>query len=425
MKLSVRIQLSLMMFMQFCAWGAWYGQMSKYMSLGLQATGDQVGQAYAGFSIAMIAAPFFVGVIADRLCSAQKVLGVLNLTGAAILYWLTQVKDPNLFIGVMLLYAFTFAPTLALTSSISMRQMADPEKEFPSVRMVGTIAWVFIVNAIGWLGVGGAVMIFQMTLWFSVALGIFAFFLPDTPPSAKEPLSIGQILGKDALALFRDRSYLIFFISSILVCIPLAFYFTWTNPSLTDAYVLASPGADPTGFRIENKMSLGQVSEVLFMLILPFFYKRWGIKRILVIALVAWVVRFLFFGIGNPGNLEWMFYVAILLHGICYDFFFVSGMIYTDSKAGAKIKSQAQGLISLATYGVGMLFGSLIAGWVKDFYTGPAKTDWLGVWIVPATISVGVLVFVLIFFKGKNRNVSESNRVGELENNKLESEMAL
>lgn len=409
MKVTTRIQISLMMFMQFCAWGAWYGQMSKYMTQQLQASGDQVGQAYAGFSTAMIASPFFVGVLADRLFSAQKVLGVLNLAGAALLFWLIQVDDPDMFFWVMLLYCFTFAPTLALTSTISMRQMENPEKEFPSIRVLGTIAWIFIVNVIGWLGVGGDVMIFQMTMWFSLGLGVFAFFLPDTLPKAIEPLSIAHILGKDALVLFKDRSYLIFFISSILLCIPLAFYFAWTNPSLTHAYTVAFPDADPTTFRVENKMSLGQVSEVLFMLILPLLYHRWGVKKILLIALVAWGVRFVFFGIGNGESMKWMFYIAILLHGICYDFFFVSGMIYTDTKAGDKIKSQAQGLISLATYGVGMFFGSLVAGWVKDYYYSEAGTNWLGVWMVPTGISVLVLAFVVVFFSDKDRKATKTS----------------
>ena len=392
-----------MMFLQYCIWGAWYGQMSKYMTNQLGATGDQVGQAYAAFSIAMIAAPFFVGMLADRFFSAQKVMGVLNLLGAAVLFWVIQINDPNLFFWGILLYCLTFAPTIALASSISMRQMENPEKEFPSIRVLGTIAWIAIVNVVGWMGVGGDVMIFKLAMWFSIGLGIFSFFLPKSPPTIEGPVSIGQILGKDALVLLRDKSYVIFFVSSIIVCIPLAFYYTWANPALTDAYIFAFPDSDPTGFKIENKMSLGQASEVIFMLILPLLYVRLGIKKIVILGLLAWIVRFLFFGFGTADSLEWMFYVAILLHGICYDFFFVSGQIYTDTKAGKRIRSQAQGLITFATYGIGMFIGSLVSGWVKDAYSAEGVTNWSGVWMVPAIISGFVLLFVALFFHEKKK----------------------
>jgi nucleoside transporter len=406
-----RIQLSLMMFLQFFVWGAWYGQMSKYLTVQLQATGDQVGNSYAVFSVAMIVAPFFVGMLADRFFHAQKVLAVLNLLGSAILYGLMQVKDPGQFTWVMLAYCLTFAPTIALTSSIAMRHMSNPEKEFPAIRVFGTISWIAVVNLVGWLGVGDKVDIFQIAMVSAAVLGVLAFFLPATPPVADGKVGFAQIVGKDAFVLFRDRSYLVFFISSILICIPLSFYYTWANPSLTDTYQLAAPGADPAGFRVENKMSLGQASEVIFMLLLPLAYRRFGVRNILVIGLLAWIARFLFFGYGDGLSKEWMLYGAILLHGICYDFFFVTGMIYTDVKAGDRIKSQAQGLISLATYGIGMFLGSIIAGKVKDHYTsagpdGTAVTDWLGVWTVPAGIAVAVLAIFLFLFRDDTRKPS-------------------
>jgi nucleoside transporter len=406
MNLATRIQLSLMMFLQFFVWGAWYGQMSKYMTDKLGATGDQVGSAYAAFSIAMIVAPFFVGMLADRFFQAQRVLGVLNLLGAAILFWLTQVRDPDLFFWVMLLYCLTFAPTIALTSSIALRHMDNPEKEFPAIRVFGTIAWIAVVNLVGFMGVGDQVTIFQISMISASILGVLSFFLPRTAPVGTGPVSFGQIIGKDAFVLFRDRSFVIFFISSILICIPLSFYYTWANPSLTDAYKAAMPGADPGSFNIENKMSLGQASEVFFMLLLPLAYKRLGVKNILIIGLLAWIARFLLFGYGDAGTSAWMFYIAILLHGVCYDFFFVTGQIYTDLKAGDKIKAQAQGLITLATYGIGMFIGSVIAGKVKDMYTasgdaGQLATNWLKVWYVPAGIAAVVLVLFFLFFKDR------------------------
>ncbi len=399
MKSITRIQLSVMMFMQFFIWGAWYGQMSKYMTDQLHATGEQVGNAYAAFSIAMIAAPFFVGMLADRFFQAQKVLGILNLAGAAILFVITTITDPDTFYWAMLLYCLTFAPTIALTTSISMRQMSDPGKQFPAIRVFGTIAWIVVVNLVGFMGVGDKVAIFQIAMIAAALLGVMSFFLPKTPPTATDKTSFAQIIGKDAFVFFKDRSFLIFFISSVLICIPLSFYYTWANPSLTDGFKAAFPTADPATFRIENMMSLGQVSEVLFMLLLPLAYGRFGVKNILIVGLLAWIVRFVFFGYGDPASSLWMLYAAILLHGVCYDFFFVSGMIYTDQKAGEKIKSQAQALISLATYGLGMFIGSVVAGKVKDTYTNAEVTNWLNVWLVPAGIAAVSLVFLLLFFK--------------------------
>jgi len=375
--------------------------MSKYMTVQLHATGEQVGNAYATFSIAMIVAPFFVGMLADRFFQAQKVLGILNLAGALILFGITKVSDPDLFYWTMLAYCLTFAPTIALTNSIAMRQMQNPEKEFPTVRVFATIAWIVVVNIVGLLGVGDSVMIFQISALAAAFLGLASFLLPATPPVSTGKISFTQIIGKDAFVLLKDRSFLIFFISSILICIPLSFYYTWANPSLTDAYKAAFPTGDPTSFKIENKMSLGQVSEVLFMLSLPFMYKKFGIKNILIFGLSAWILRFIFFGYGNALTGEWMLYAAILLHGICYDFFFVSGMIYTDAKAGAKIKAQAQGLISLATYGLGMFIGSIVSGIVKDMYTKDEVTQWLNIWLVPAGIAALSLVFLVLFFKDK------------------------
>ncbi len=403
MKPLLRSQLSIMMFLQFFVWGAWYGQMSKYLTNQLHASGDQVGSAYAAFSIAMIAAPFFVGMLADRFFAAQKVLGVLNLLGALILFSITSITDPDIFFWIMLAYCFTFTPTIALTNSIAMQQMSNPEKEFPAIRVFGTLAWIVVGNIVGFMQVGDQVVIFQIAMISAAFLGVMAFFLPNTPPTSTGSATFSQIIGKDAFVLFKDRSFSIFFISSILICIPLSFYYTWANSSLTDAYKIAFPSADPNGFNIENKMSLGQASEVIFMLLLPFAFQRFGIKKILIIGLLAWIIRFVFFGYGTADASVWMLYLAILLHGVCYDFFFVTGQIYTDNKAGEKIKSQAQGLISLATYGIGMFIGSIISGKVKDMYTATdtSITNWTSVWLVPAGIATLVLLLFILFFKDK------------------------
>jgi nucleoside transporter len=400
MSWKTKIALSIMMFLLYCIWGSWYGQMSKYLSNQLEASGVQVGNAYAMFSIAMIASPFLVGLLADRYIAAQRLLGILSLMGAAILFWLINIEEPGTFIWVLLLYCLTFTPAISLTTSIAMRQMANPEIEFPPIRVFGTIAWIVIVNVVGWYGWGDKATIFQLALLLSLVLGVFSFFLPHTPPGkSKEPFSYAQLIGKDAFVLFKSKSFSLFFISSVLICIPLAFYYTWANPSLTDAYILAFPSINADSFAIENKMSLGQVSEIVFLLMLPFAYRKWGLKNIFIIGLLAWVIRFLFFGYGTADNTPWMLYLAILLHGVCYDFFFVSGQIYIDKKAGTAIKAQAQGLITLATYGIGMLLGNLIAGYVKDMNTLSNVTNWTNVWLVPAGIASLVLLLFMFFFK--------------------------
>ena len=388
MKNTTRFQLMAMMFLLYFIWGSWYGQMSKYMFNELGATGVQVGSAYAAFSIAMIIAPFFVGLIADRYFAAQKVLGVLSLLGAALLYILLGIKDADTFFWVILAYCVTFAPTMALTTSIAMQQVTNTEKDFPGIRVMGTVAWIAVTNVIGYYQVGGSDMIFKISMVTAVILGIFSFFLPNTPPKPSQSTSVSAILGLDAFKLFKDRSFAIFFLSSLLICIPLSFYYAMANPSLTDSGMT----------NVENKMSLGQASEVIFMLLIPLAFSRLGIKKMLIIGLVAWIVRFVGFGYGDASS-EWLLYLAIILHGVCYDFFFVTGQIYTDSKAGEKYRSSAQGLIAIATYGIGMGIGSWIAGYVADMYTVEGIKIWTSIWMVPAGIAAVVLLLFILFFQ--------------------------
>ncbi|MCZ2487679.1 nucleoside permease [Aquirufa antheringensis] len=393
MKSSVKFQLMSMMFLMFFGWGAWYGQMSKYLLDNLHATGDQVGNAYTTFAIASIFAPFFVGLISDRFFAAQKVMGFLNILGGVILYFLSLERDPEAFFWYILAYTLCFAPNLALSNSIAMNQMSNPEKEFPSIRVTGTIAWIVVTNIIGFYALGDKVAIFEIAMYTSFLLGIYSFTLPNTPPKADKNASVAQILGLDALKLFKDRSFLIFFISSILICIPLSFYYAMANPSLTDAHMS----------NVENKMSLGQASEVIFMLLIPIAFTRLGVKKMLVVGLVAWIIRFLCFGYGDGISSEWILYIGIILHGVCYDFFFVTGQIYTDQKAGEKIKNSAQGLITFATYGIGMGIGSKLSGIVLDYYTVNEVKDWQAVWMVPAAIA-GVVLLLFVFFFSESKS---------------------
>ncbi len=388
MKNTTRYQLMGMMFLLYFIWGSWYGQMSKYMFTQLDATGAQVGNAYAAFSIAMIIAPFFVGMIADRYFAAQKVLGVLSIAGAILLFFITEIQDADSFFWVIMLYCITFAPSMALTTSIAMQQVKDTEKDFPAIRVMGTVAWIVVSNIIGYFQFGDSVMIFKISMVAAAVLGVYSFFLPNTPPKPNTGSSFTDILGLDAFKLFKDRSFTIFFISSLLICIPLSFYYALANPSLTDSGMT----------NVENKMSLGQASEFIFMLLIPLAFRKLGVKWMLIIGLLAWILRFVGFGFGNA-NSEWLLYMAILLHGVCYDFFFVTGQIYTDSKAGEKYRSSAQGLITIATYGIGMAIGSWLAGRVADHYTVDAVKDWTSIWMVPAAVAAFVLVFFIFFFK--------------------------
>lgn len=388
-----------MMFLEFFIWGSWYVTMGTYLDKVLHASGIQIGAAYSAMAIATIFSPFLVGMIADRFFAAQKLLGVLHLAGAGLLFYLTQVDIAG-FYWMLLLYALLYAPTLALANTVAFRQMKDSGKEFPSIRVFGTIGWIatgWMIDKVFHIGTDQLATTFQMAAIASAILGLLSFFLPHTPPKAKDSkASFAQILGADAFVLFKDSSFLIFFIASILICIPLSFYYSLTNIYLNEVGMA----------NVASNMTFGQFSEALFILLIPFFFRKLGVKWMIALGMIAWGLRFIFFGFGDGQTNLWMLFAGILLHGICYDFFFVTGQIYTDSKAGEKIQSQAQGMITMATYGIGMWVGSLLSGYVKSYYTSTAAvTDWKSLWLVPSYISLGVLVIFLIFFKEKGKEL--------------------
>ena len=341
-----------MMFLQFFIWGAWFVTMGTYLAQVLKASGGQIGVAYETQAIGAIIAPFIVGLLADKYFDAQKILGFLHIVGAGLMFMAAQGGDFSSFYPYILIYMVLYMPTLALVNSISFNQMEDTTKEFANVRVWGTVGWIAAGVIIGYLLNWEAKSLLKNTFYLAAGtalfLGLFSFTLPKTPPTSKgESTTIRDILGLDALALLKDKNYLTFFVASILICIPLAFYYSNGNLFLNEVGMKNAAG----------NMTLGQVSEVLFMLLLPLFVKRFGIKTTLLVGMLAWVLRYLLFAYGDAGSSVWMLFLGIILHGICYDFFFVSGQIYTDFKAGEKIKSSAQGLITLATYGLGMLIG--------------------------------------------------------------------
>lgn len=387
------------MFLEFFIWGIWFVTMGTHLLTNLHTSGKEVGLAFLSQSIGAIAAPFIVGLIADRFFSAQKILGVLHLTGAVLMWFASVAKSFEAFFPMILIYMILFMPTLALVNSISFRQMKDPSKEFPPIRTMGTLGWIIaglLIGKLAWEQSGELALTFRTAAIVSAILGLFSFSLPDTPPMKKgQKTSVGDILGIDAIKLLTKPSYRLFFIASIAICIPLSFYYNFTNPFLNEIGMESAAG----------KQSLGQVSELLFMVLMPLFFVRLGVKKMLALGMLAWVLRYIFFAYGNVEANYWMLIAGILLHGICYDFFFVTGQIYTDRLAGERFKSAAQGLITLGTYGIGMLIGSLLSGPIVDNKALPdgAGHDWKAIWLIPATIAAVVLILFIFLFK-ENKN---------------------
>ena len=408
MNSTTKIQLSLMMFLQFFIWGGWFVTLGTFLGNNLGATGAETAMAFSTQSWGAIIAPLFIGLIADRYFNAERILGVLHLIGAVLMYLMSQAGDFATFYPYVFAYMAAYMPTLALVNSVSFYQMKDPAKEFSIIRVFGTIGWIIAglaISALGWdaqeaIANGALANTFTMVAIASAVLGLFSFTLPKTPPSNSggETLSIGDLLGFDALKLLKDRNFLMFFITSVLICIPLAFYYQQANPFLVELGM-----ENPTG-----KMTIGQISEVLFMLLLPVFFKRFGFKKTIMVGMLAWALRYALFAYGNAGELTFMLILGIALHGICYDFFFVSGQIYTDYKAGEKVKSAAQGLITLATYGVGMLAGFWVAGKISDTYlSADGLHNWEMIWLLPAAFALGVLLLFMLIFKDEEIELKE------------------
>ncbi len=365
MKSSIRIKLSIMMFLQFFIWGAWYVAGPNYLST-IGFTGDDFGWMYAVGPIAGMISPFFVGMIADRFFAAQWVLAAMHLLGGVIMFvaaaFMKKGGSPDSINIAFFAYMLTYFPTLALTNTLAMKNMTDPQKEFPLIRVLGTIGWIAAGLGLSWLAWDKSINMFYLTAGASIVLGLFSVTLPHTPPTSSGPVSIRQILGLDALIMLKNRSYLAFMVSSMLICIPLAFY-----------YQITSRMVEMTGLPIGQTMSYGQMSEIFFMLIMPLFFVRLGIKWMLALGMLAWVIRYGLFAMGAAEEVRWMILLGIILHGICYDFFFVTGQIYTDQMAPKEIRGQAQGLLVLFTLGLGMAIGAKVAGKVESMNTPPAS----------------------------------------------------
>ena len=399
---TIHVRLCAMMFLEFFIWGGWFVTMGSYLASNLHASGAQSALAYSTQSWGAIIAPFIVGLIADRYFNAERLLGGLHIVGGVLMSALYSARSFQGFYPCLLAYMVLYMPTLALVNAVSFRHMDEPARRFSAVRVWGTIGWIVAGLMISYLfawdsrvGIARGLLrdTFLMCSIASFALGIYSYTLPRTPPQSRSDAGrrLTPGLGLDALALLRERNFAVFFAASILICIPLAFYNQKANQFLTEIQV-----ANATG-----KQTIGQMSEVGFMLAIPVFLRTCGMKITLLLGMLAWSGRYLLFAFGERPELAFMLIIGIALHGVCYDFFFVSGQIYTDSKAGALHKAAAQGLITLATYGVGMLAGFWAAGLIDDRYASGGTHDWRSIWLYPAAFAAVVFVWFAATFRNE------------------------
>jgi nucleoside transporter len=385
------------MFIQYIIWGSWYVVLNTYLTTTLGFSGTQAGAAFGTTALASLVAPFFVGLVADKFFATERVMATLYALSAVLIFMVTQVTSFAAVYTLLLLFCLCYFPTIALTNAITMRQLSDPGRDFPIIRMFGTIGWIVINLIVGFLKVEASPTPFLFAAAAAIVMCIFSLVaLPHTPPPARgQKVTVRSVLGLDALAMMKDRSYFIFVIASFLACIPLTFYYSFTNLYLNEVGVQNAAG----------KMSLGQVSEVGMMLAMPLVFRAFTVRGILLMGLGSWALRYVLLAYGDPGPGVWMFYVAILLHGVCFDFFFVTGQLYTNQEAPKHLRNTAQGFITVVTYGFGMLVGSFLSGYALDYFTttteGIVARDWMSFWLSSAAMSAAIGLLVLIFFTSR------------------------
>lgn len=400
-------RLGMMMFLQFFIWGAWYVTVGNYMST--HEMFDWVGWAYTVAPIAAIISPFFLGMVADRFFASEKVLGVLHLLGGLIMLAAPTAAErgPEIFIGVLFLHTLCYMPTLGLTNTLAFHNITNQEREFPVIRVFGTIGWIaanWVVSK--WFEADFTATQFYVTGVAALVLGAYSFSLPHTPPpAAGKKITAGEIIGIDALALLKQPSFAVFILCSFLICIPLAAYYAFA-PIFTAKVQFEDPAF---------VMSWGQVSEIVFMLAMPLFFVRLGVKWMLLVGMFAWVVRYGLFAGADANNVQWMVVAGILLHGICYDFFFVTGFIYTDKKCSKEIRGQAQGLLVLITQGLGLGIGAQIMGEVARRYAPadapPSEANWQMIWLIPCAAAAAVMILFFVAFHDRVRETPENEEL--------------
>jgi nucleoside transporter len=395
--LQMRGRLSVMMFLEYFIWGAWYVTLGTWLGQQLHFSGQEIGLAAGTTALGAMLSPFLVGLMADELFANQRLLAALHGIGGALLWFASTRTTFGVLYFILLVYSLCYMPTMALTNALAFRQMKDPKQDFGSIRVLGTAGWIVAGLLIGYMGVESTAVPIRVAAASSILMAIYSLTLPHTPPlRSAHGFRLSNVFPPEAFALFKDRNFAVFVLASFLICIPLQFYYTFTNPFLNEIGVQNAAG----------KMTMGQMSELLFMITLPWFFRRLGVKYTLMLGMLAWVLRYVCFGTGNSTSLVWLLYLGIVLHGICYDFFFVTGQVYVDQKAPPALRAAAQGLITFITYGIGMFIGSWICGRVVDFYARSSAAtgvphDWLSIWMVPAIASSIVLLFFSAGFRSK------------------------
>jgi len=391
---TLYLRLAAMVFLHYFVWSCWYNTMAVYLGK-LDFTGTQIGLAYGTTAIGALISPFIIGVIADRFVPAQRLLGVLHLLGAGLLWWISQQTAFNIFYPSLIVYTLTYMAGHGLINTITLTHTPNPAKWFPIVMVAASAGWIVAANVINFAGLADNNGMFKLACGVALAVALYSFTLPNTPPKGDTgPVSASKLLGLDALKLFKDRSFAVFMFCSFLICIPLSFYFTWTSAFLSEMNV-----AD-----YASKMTLGQVSEVGFLLLLPILLPFLGAKRIMILGMAAWAARFALFAyFHEQPTATWMILGGILLHGMSYDFIFVMGRMYVDKAAGDSLRASAQGLHAVFTLGAGMFVGSWLAGVVAQNYTSAAGVhDWKSIWLVPAIMSAVLIPVFLALFREKS-----------------------
>jgi nucleoside transporter len=399
---KLTFQLSLMMFIEFFIWGVWFVPLGNYLTtIGFQ--GEDVGAVFSTLAWGSIISAFFVSLIADRFFSAQKLMAILHLTGGVLIFAASRITEPGLFFCTMLAFMICYMPTVALASTIALHHVSDAGRQFPRIRVLGTVGWVISGLASSALNIENTNIPMTMAAAACILLGLFSFVLPDTPPTRREgKVSVAAVLGLDALKMMKEKSFAILIISTLLISIPFAMYFQYTNMSMNEAGIRNVAGI----------MSIGQMSEVLFMILMPLIFVRLGVKRMLLMGMFAWVVRYLLFAFGNNAELVWFFYIGIFLHGVCYDFFYVTVQIYVDKKAPSTLRASFQGLITFLTYGLGWLIGTNLSGWelqraqILNDAAQVTGHNWKSLMLLPAGIALVVAIFFMLFFKTEKEKIS-------------------